>query len=185
MDSGAADQLRANSAAWLEGQRRLGLALVTGKDFAFETTLGGSTVTETIERAFETHDVFMWYCGLESVQKHLDRVALRVSQGGHNIPEAKIRERFTSSPANLIRLMPGLSGLQVLDNSADADSEMVIPSPVTVLSMRDGKICLPQAGDISKSVGPSQWASQILEAADDLRVRAGRKRGRPLERLSL
>ena len=48
-------------------------------------------------------------------------MAARVRRGGHDIPEADIRRRYTSSQINLIRLMPRLTVLAVFDNSAQAD----------------------------------------------------------------
>ncbi len=47
------------------------------------------------------------------------RVRARVAAGGHDIPESKIRERYTSALENLILLMPNLAHLQVYDNSVN------------------------------------------------------------------
>ena len=41
----------ANGAAWQEGRRLLESAIDTRRDFAFETTLGGNTITTLLERA--------------------------------------------------------------------------------------------------------------------------------------
>ena len=94
----------ANAAAWQEGLRRLNAAIAHGEDYAFETTLGGNTIAARLGDASESHDVLMWFCGLDSPEHHMARVRLRVSHGGHDIPEAKIRERYRTSIANLIRL---------------------------------------------------------------------------------
>jgi hypothetical protein len=56
----------ANAAAWEESRRRLQQAIDTGSNHAFETTLGGRTITEMLDRATQTHDVSVWYCGLAS-----------------------------------------------------------------------------------------------------------------------
>ena len=118
-------QTQANIEAWQEGMRRLDEALVLGRDHAFETTLGGNTVPAKLVGAAKTHDVLMWFCGLDSPESHLGRIALRVRHGGHDIPEAKVRERYESSIRNLVRLLPHLSRLRVYDNSADAAGVMV------------------------------------------------------------
>ena len=111
---------QANAQAWQHGVDLLDLAVAAGHSHAFETTLGGATMTQRIAAASSTHDVLMWYCGLSSPEQHIARVATRVAAGGHAIPEVKIRERWIHAPLNLIELMPRLSELRVFDNSAEA-----------------------------------------------------------------
>jgi predicted ABC-type ATPase len=60
----------------------------------------------------------MKYVGLATPELHIARVRERVARGGHDIPEDKIRQRFVSSRANLIRLLPALTSLDLYDNSA-------------------------------------------------------------------
>ena len=45
------DQVKANAAAWHEGRRLLERAIAERKDFAFETTLGGSTMPRLLADA--------------------------------------------------------------------------------------------------------------------------------------
>jgi predicted ABC-type ATPase len=66
--------------------------------------------------------VKVWCCGLETPELHIERVVHRVARGGHDIPEDKIRERYSSSMRNLCRLAPGLDKLAVYDNSTPIDS---------------------------------------------------------------
>ncbi len=123
----------ANGLAWQESVRRLGLAIATKTDYAFETTLGGQTVTALLlEAAAAGLELFVWYCGLDSPERHIARVEARVSKGGHNIPEQKIRERYHASRQNLVRLMPLVTTLRVYDNSVEADPANgldALPSP--------------------------------------------------------
>jgi len=63
----------------------------------------------------------IWYCGLESPELHIERVAARVARGGHDIPEMLIRSRYKTSMRNLCRLVPGLYQLAVYDNSQPLD----------------------------------------------------------------
>src|SRR5580765_5280921 len=105
----------ANAEAWQEGLRRLEFAIANGRHYAFETTLGGNTIARKLREASATHDVLMWFCGLDSPEHHMARIKFRVSRGGHDIPEAKVRERYLSSRANLIALLPSLARLQVYD----------------------------------------------------------------------
>src|SRR5437899_1734803 len=115
-------QLEANSAAWHEGKRLLERAITEKLDFAFETTLGGKTSANLLDKALsEGIEVRIWYVGLDSVERHIARVRSRVAHGGHDIPEGKIRERYTQSRLNLIRLLPRLTELLLYDNSEEAD----------------------------------------------------------------
>ena len=116
------DQGTANAHAWAEGVRRLDEAIAGGHSHAFETTLGGRTIAARIAAATRTHDVMIWFCGLASPDLHVARVRARVAAGGHDIPEAKIRERYPQALQNLITLMPDLAHLQVYDNSAEVPS---------------------------------------------------------------
>lgn len=157
------DQADANAAAWHEGMRRLQQALADGRSHAFETTLGGHTVPATIAAAADSHDVLMWFCGLASPELHIARVAARVRAGGHDIPEARIRERYPASLQNLIALMPRIAHLQVYDNSAQAAPGTAIPDPLLVAEMREGQLVWPT--DLEALRRTPQWAKPVLEAA--------------------
>lgn len=157
------DQLEANAAAWHEGMRRLDDALANARNYAFETTLGGNTVPQKILAATATHDMLLWFCGLDSPEHHIDRVRSRVAAGGHDIPAAKIRERYPRALENLIGLMPHLARLQVYDNSVDVAQGAAIPDPLLVLAMADGKVQWPvDAGGLRRT---PDWAKPVVEAA--------------------
>ena len=155
-------QTQANGAAWHEGRRLLERAIAEQLDFAFETTLGGRTITGLLERAAaQGIEVRVWYVGLTSPALHVARVRARVAKGGHDIPEARIRERYDSSRLNLIRLLPSLIELWVYDNSREADPHAgVAPEPRLVLHLRRGAIVGPR--DLS---GTPEWAKAIVAAA--------------------
>jgi predicted ABC-type ATPase len=72
-----------------------------GKSFAFETTLSGHTYLKKIAvwQAMG-YQVKLWFLSLPSADVAVSRVALRVSQGGHNIPEDVIRRRFQAGLEN-------------------------------------------------------------------------------------
>ena len=129
----------ANAQAWAEGLRRLDEAIAGKRDYAFETTLGGHTITGRIQAATRTHDVLVWFCGLTSPDLHIRRRRLGRAPGGHDIPEASSRERYPRAIANLIALMPRLAHLQVYDNSAEAAPGEAVPDPILVLELEGGK----------------------------------------------
>ena len=157
-----ATEADANSAAWRQGKRLLEQAIAERLSFAFETTLGGTTMTALLERALASGiEVRVWYVGLSTPELHIARVRARVARGGHDIPEARVRARYDSSRLNLIRLLPRLTELRLHDNSADADpSTGAAPEPRLLLHMLGGKIV--RSGPLAQT---PDWARPIVAAA--------------------
>ena len=155
-------QEEANGLAWQEGRRLLESAIDERKDFTFETTLGGNTMASLLEKASAAGiEVRIWYVGLESADLHIARVRSRVGLGGHDIPEAKVRERYARSRMNLIQLLPHLAELKVFDNTDEGDPQKgQAPSPKLLLHMKWGKI----VSSSNLSLVPP-WAKPILHAA--------------------
>ncbi len=152
----------ANAHAWQIGKSLLEQAIAERKDYRFETTLGGRTITHLLqEAALDGHRLHVWFCGLDSPELHLRRVRARVARGGHDIPEDKIRERWNGSRENLIRLLAHIHHLRVYDNSIEADpAQGLPPRPVLMLEMKRRKITAPP--DLS---GAPDWAKPIIAAA--------------------
>ena len=133
---------QANEIAWHQGKRLLERAIADRLDFAFETTLGGQTITGLLEEALLAGiEVRIWFVGLSSPELHIARVRNRVKKGGHDIPEETIRERYDKSRLNLIRLMPNLTELRLYDNSREADPKTrKHPEPLLLLHVIKGEI---------------------------------------------
>jgi len=155
-------QAEANSAAWHEGKRLLERAIVEKLNFAFETTLGGKTITTLLARALsEGMEVRVWYVGLSSAELHISRVRSRVERGGHDIPEETIRERYTQSRLNLIQLLPKLTELLLYDNSEEADPKAdEMPKPRLILHLTQGKV-----SELCDLPHVPEWAKPIVAAA--------------------
>jgi predicted ABC-type ATPase len=155
-------QRQANGLAWNEGRRLLERAIAGHLDFAFETTLGAATIPRLLSQAADQGaEVWVWYAGLDSVQRHLARVRARVVAGGHDIPEADIRRRWENSRLNLVALMPKLGRLYVYDNSLEADPRRgKAPQPRLLLEMQGRRIARP--GDLSAT---PDWAKPIVARA--------------------
>ena len=156
----------ANSAAWAEGKRLLERAIRERRNFAFETTLGGHTIADLLLEAREAGiEVHIWFAGLQTVEMHVERVKHRVAKGGHDIPEAKIRERFDRGRENLIRLLPHITSLRLFDNSTPADpARGQPPQPRLLLEMRRGQINTPPVLQTLLEQAPD-WAKPVVTAA--------------------
>ena len=71
------------------------------KSFAFETTLSGHTYLKKIALwQLLGYQVKLWFLSLPSADVAVTRVAMRMSQGGHHIPEDVIRRRFAAGLDN-------------------------------------------------------------------------------------
>lgn len=161
----------ANLRAGIEGIRRFRAALSSRRHYAFETTLGGRTMVRKLIAAAETHEVVMWFCGLSSVDLHIARVRARVTQGGHDIAEAQIRERYVTAPRNLITLLPHLTQLQVYDNSDTVPIGQPVPDPRLVLHLASPTLLFPHADNVDELQRTPPWAIPIVEAALQLHER--------------
>jgi predicted ABC-type ATPase len=72
-----------------------------GESFAFETTLSGLSYLKHIEIwRSQGYQVSLYFLSLSHVETAIARVASRVRQGGHDIPEPVIRRRFAAGLKN-------------------------------------------------------------------------------------
>jgi len=165
IDATGCDQETANGHAWAEGVRRLDEAIAKGRSYAFETTLGGRTIAEKIQAAIRTHDVIIWFCGLDSPESHLRRVQARVSRGGHDIPETKIRARYPQALRDLIALMPLAAHIRVYDNTIEVALGDSVPDPVLVMELAKGQLLYPVESNRAALLATPEWAKPLLEAA--------------------
>lgn len=156
---------KANGWAWQKSVSLLRAAIVDGSDYAFETTLGGNTVTQLLlDAAAAGHRLSIWYCCLDSPERHLARVAARVAAGGHDIPDAKVRARYDASRLNMVRLIPHVTDLRVYDNSAEADPAAGLrPRPVLVLEMANRSLRFPSTADRLRAT--PVWAKALVACA--------------------
>ena len=87
--------------------------------FAFETTLSGRGYLRLIrEWQAAGYRVKLIFLELASEEEAIARVAQRVRQGGHNIPESVIRRRFVAGLNNFEHLFaPSVDAWALYDNS--------------------------------------------------------------------
>ena len=90
--------------------------------FAFETTLSGRGYVRRIRQwRTDGYTVRLVFLSLATPEEALERVALRVRQGGHDIPSDVIRRRFARSLENFKGVYrPIVNFWQWFDNSGDA-----------------------------------------------------------------
>lgn len=117
--------LRPEAAAVRAGRIMLGEIdrhAAEGRNFAFETTLAGHTYIKRIDGwRGAGYTVKLVFLALKHPDDAVARVAMRVQQGGHDVPEKAIRRRFASGMRNFLEIYRHrVDYWQWIDNSGPA-----------------------------------------------------------------
>ena len=101
--------------------RELARHFAARESVAFETTLSGRAYLRLIEQwQAAGYRVKIIFLQLASAEEAIARVAQRVKQGGHDIPEAVIRRRFAAGLTNFEHLYaPRVDAWALYDNSGE------------------------------------------------------------------
>jgi predicted ABC-type ATPase len=152
----------ANARAWNIGFELLNRSIERNEDFSFETTLGGNSITQALMRAAASGlEVFVFYVGLDTPDRHIARVNARVIRGGHAIAADRIRERYPRSLANLIKLLACASEVRIYDNSDESADGT--PRARLVLGMSRRRIVKPAIDELVAAA--PEWAKPVVAAA--------------------
>jgi predicted ABC-type ATPase len=93
-------------------------AVQQGFNLCLESTLAGKGTMQRINAAKRAgYYTIAYYIGLNSVELNLERIAMRVARGGHDIPEPTVRKRFHESENNLLQVKENFDIIHVIDNS--------------------------------------------------------------------
>lgn len=96
-------------------------ALVAQREsFVFETVLSdpvGKKVETLASYAALGYTVVLIFIRIDSPEESIRRVAMRVSQGGHDVPDDKLRARFERTQANLERAIHCLPHVIIYTNN--------------------------------------------------------------------
>ncbi len=105
---------------------RIAELLVEGVDFAIETTLSTRSYVSLVHKAqAKNYKVTLIYVWLESAELAIERVAKRVSMGGHNIPAEVIRRRYERGIGNLVNLYLPIVDLWSVTNNTHNELETI------------------------------------------------------------
>ncbi|MBD5256645.1 MAG: zeta toxin [Bacteroides sp.] len=103
--------------------KRIDELLEGSNTFAIETTLATRSYKNLVKRAQQKgYTVKLLFFWLKSPDMACDRVAKRVSEGGHNIPTDVIYQRYYSGLKNLFEIyMPIVDYWALYDNNFQTD----------------------------------------------------------------
>jgi len=109
--------------------QRIDDLLQSGIDFAFETTLSTKSYVSFIKKAkVKGYTIILLYLWLDSPQFAIDRVAKRVSTGGHNIANEVIIRRYYRGISNLVKLYIPVCNSWLVVHNMGASPEIVAKS---------------------------------------------------------
>jgi len=109
----------AYQAAELAGQLRKAL-VEQGESFVFETVFSdpvGDKLEFLKQAEKRGYTVVLVFIGLDGPGLSEERVAMRVLQGGHDVPTEKLQARYPRTMENLAKAIRELPHVQVFDNS--------------------------------------------------------------------
>jgi len=89
-----------------------------GISFNQETTLCGQSIIRNIDKAIKLgYRIELHYVGVESVDIAKERIAYRVSKGGHGIPDADVERRYIESFKQLKQVITKCDLVALYDNT--------------------------------------------------------------------
>jgi predicted ABC-type ATPase len=113
--------------------RRCRVLLLERQTFTLESTLAGhGAIAITREAKSAGYKTLVVYVAMGDPELHIERVRLRVAQGGHDIPDADVRRRYIRSMSRAPEALRLADEALILDNSGF--------HPVRALLLKGGRI---------------------------------------------
>lgn len=121
-----------------------------GVSFCFETVFSHpSKIDFAADTKAHGYEIILVFIHLDNEELNLARVAQRVDQGGHPVPDEKVRSRLPRTLENIKRAIPLADEVYLLDNSSSEDPFK--------------RIATIKAGNLALDASPAPaWALEIL-----------------------
>ncbi len=128
----------ANLAAVQRIEKWLEVSIEAHQTIGVETVLSTAKYRRLVRRAKRLQFEFrLIYVVLDSPKRNIERVKLRVAKGGHNVPKAKIVERYARSLKQLPWFLRQADRAYIFDNSGS--------EPVQIGEKQEGAVILDPA----------------------------------------
>jgi len=137
-------------AAKLAGEMRFQL-LHEGRSFCFETVFSHPSKIDFVAQAKALgYEIILVFIHLDTVSLNQARVAQRISEGGHNVPNEKVASRIPRLLQNIKKTLPLCDQVRILNNSR-------IDNPFQqVAVIRNGQ-------KTQQEITLPEWAQDLLE----------------------
>jgi predicted ABC-type ATPase len=160
---------RASFAAGKLVLRELRRVLQARQDFVYETTLSSHQSIELIRGALDAgYEVGLVFVVLRDPSLNVARVAQRVSEGGHGIPEHVIHRRYKTSMERLAAAIRLAHGTLIFDNSEITGPTLLIQVALDMIEVNNLDAVRPLHFRLASIVG------EALEISTDAVFRAAK-----------
>ena len=122
-----------------------------GRNFCFETVFSHPSKIDFVAQAKALgYEIILVFIHLDTVSLNQARVAQRLSEGGHNVPDEKVASRIPRLLQNIKKTLPLCDQVRILNNSR-------IDSPFQqVAVIRNGQ-------KLQQEIALPNWAKELLE----------------------
>ena len=122
-----------------------------GRSFCFETVFSHPSKIDFVAQAKALgYEIILVFIHLDTMSLNQARVAQRVSEGGHNVPDEKVASRIPRVLQNIKKTLPLCDQVRILNNSK-------IHNPFQqVAVIRNGK-------KLQQEIVLPDWAKELLE----------------------
>ncbi len=115
---------------------RINQMIEEGKSFAFETTLATRSYVGFVKKAQQKgYFVSLIFLYLPSAEQAIERVAMRVKEGGHNIAPDVIVRRYKRGLENLVKLYMPICDSWIIYNNYDFNKQISIIAEGRLLNL--------------------------------------------------
>ncbi len=135
--------------------------LANRQGLLFETVLSIPEKVDYIRRAKEAgFFIRLIFVATENAQINVERIAWRVTQGGHTVPTEKVLSRYERSIKQAVEAARIVDRAYFVDNSCDIDDVSDRGAPFPVFRTVDGSIVKTYANDKEFP----EWTKPIYDA---------------------
>jgi len=121
-----------------------------GRSFCFETVFSHPSKIDFVAQAKVLgYEIILVFIHLDSVSLNQARIAQRISEGGHNVPDEKIASRIPRLLQNIKKTLPLCDQVRILNNSR-------IDSPFQ-------QVAVIRNGQLRQKISLPDWAKDLLE----------------------
>jgi len=136
-------------AAILAAEMRFQL-LHEGRSFCFETVFSHPSKIDFVAQAKVLgYEIILVFIHLDTVSLNQARVAQRISEGGHNVPDEKVASRIPKLLQNIKNTLPLCDQVSILNNSR-------IDNPFE-------QVAVFRNGQLREKIPLPDWAKDLLE----------------------
>jgi predicted ABC-type ATPase len=117
------------------------LLFTARRSFTFESVFSHPSKLEELRRARDAgYQVYVYFVATANAAINVERVDLRVAEGGHDVPHSKILSRYDASLANLLPALRICHRAYIFDNSGDESKWIAEVTPNGALLIKSSTV---------------------------------------------